>query len=81
MDSLSGELQIELGALVDTNPAAAKQRAAEFGLAVPVFDEFRQAIRSVSADGLFDCTIPAARKEVSSAALGTGLHVLEADRS
>jgi len=73
----SAELQIELSALVDINPAAAKQRAAEFGLAVPVFDDFREAIRSVSAEALFDCTIPAAHKEVSSAALGAGLHVLE----
>ena len=73
----SAELQIELSALVDINPAAAKQRATEFGLAVPVFDDFREAIRSVSADALFDCTIPAAHKEVSSAALGAGLHVLE----
>jgi predicted dehydrogenase len=73
----SAELQIERSALVDINPAAAKQRATEFGLAVPVFDDFREAIRSVSADVLFDCTIPAAHKEVSSAALGAGLHVLE----
>ena len=73
----SAELQIELSALVDINPAAAKQRAAEFGPAVPVFDDFREAIRSVSADVLFNCTIPAAHKEVSSAALGAGLHVLE----
>lgn len=71
------ELKIELSALVDISPAVAKQRAAEFGLAAPIFDDFREAIRSVPANALFDCTIPAAHKEVSSAALGAGLHVLE----
>lgn len=70
-------LKIELSALVDVNPAAAKQRAAEFGLAAPIFNDFHEAIRSVPADALFDCTIPAAHKEVSSTALRAGLHVLE----
>jgi predicted dehydrogenase len=71
------ELKIELSALVDVNPGAAKQRATEFGLTAPIFDDFREAIRSVSANALFDCTIPSAHREVSSAALGAGLHVLE----
>ena len=73
----AAELKIELSALVDVNPAAANQRAAEFGLAVPIFSDFREAVRSAPADALFDCTIPAAHKEVSSTALRTGLHVLE----
>ena len=77
MDSLCGRAKDRIQRAGRCLSVAAKQRAAEFGLAGPIFTDFREAIRSVPADALFDCTIPAAHKEVSSTALRTGLHVLE----
>jgi predicted dehydrogenase len=73
----AAELGVQIQALVDIEEKNAKQRAQEFNLAVPIFSDVKTAIREVSADALFDCTIPAAHKEVSSTALEAGLHVLE----
>ncbi|MBV8814888.1 MAG: Gfo/Idh/MocA family oxidoreductase [Verrucomicrobia bacterium] len=70
-------LGIEIVALVDIEEKNAKARAQEFSLTGPIFTDFKDAIRDTPADMLFDCTIPAAHKEVSSAALQAGLHVLE----
>ena len=68
---------IQIRALVDIEEKNARLRAQEFNLDVPVYTDLKAAIREVPADALFDCTIPAAHKEVSSAALTAGLHVLE----
>jgi predicted dehydrogenase len=70
-------LGIDVVALVDIEEKNAKARAQEFSLPGPIFTDFKEAIRETPADILFDCTIPAAHKEVSSAALQAGLHVLE----
>src|ERR1700722_13106398 len=73
----AAELGVEIRALVDIDKKNARLRAQEFNLDVPVYTDLESAIREVSADALFDCTIPAAHKQVSSAALAAGLHVLE----
>jgi len=73
----AAELGVQIQALVDLDEKNAQKRAQEFSLAVPIFSDVKTAIREVQADAVFDCTIPAAHKEVSSAALEAGLHVLE----
>jgi predicted dehydrogenase len=73
----ANELGVQIRALVDIDEKNARLRAEEFNLDVPVYTDLKTAIREVPADALFDCTIPAAHKEVSSTALAAGLHVLE----
>jgi predicted dehydrogenase len=73
----ASELGVQIRALVDIDEKNARLRAEEFNLDVPVYTDLKTAIREVPADALFDCTIPAAHKEVSSTALAAGLHVLE----
>jgi predicted dehydrogenase len=73
----ASELGVQVRALVDIDEKNARLRAEEFNLDVPVYTDLKTAIREVPADALFDCTIPAAHKEVSSTALAAGLHVLE----
>jgi predicted dehydrogenase len=71
------ELGVQIQALVDIDEKNARLLAQEFNLDVPVYTDLKTAIREVSVDALFDCTIPAAHKEVSSTALAARLHVLE----
>ncbi|HEY0789646.1 MAG TPA: Gfo/Idh/MocA family oxidoreductase [Chthoniobacterales bacterium] len=71
------ELGIEVAALVDPFPSAAETRAKEARLTVPIYPELGQAVAEVPAQILFDCTIPAAHREVSGLGLRSGLHVLE----
>src|SRR5260221_5979115 len=73
----AAELGLQIEALVDLDEKNARLRAHEFNLDVPIFSDVRTAVDKVRADALFDCTIPAAHKEVSSAAMEAGLHVLE----
>jgi predicted dehydrogenase len=73
----AAELGVQIRALVDIDEKNARLRAEEFNLDVPVYTDLKTAIREVPADALFDCTIPAAHKEVSSTGLAAGLHVLE----
>src|SRR5580692_10504733 len=71
------ELGIQISALVDLNPELARLRAAEFQLDGPLFSNLDEAIDTVRAEMLFDCTIPAAHAEIDQKALVNGLHVLE----
>jgi predicted dehydrogenase len=72
------ELGIQISALVDLNPELARMRAAEFHLDGPIFSNLDEAIhKSVRAQILFDCTIPAVHAEIDQKALSNGLHVLE----
>jgi predicted dehydrogenase len=71
------ELNVQVVALVDLDQRNAEKRRDEFNLSVPIYSDFRETFRSVPADVVFDCTIPAAHQEVSGAALAAGLHVLE----
>jgi predicted dehydrogenase len=67
--------QIEIVALVDRVLEAAKQRAEEFGLDVPQFASVEAALERVSADLLWDITLPEARESVVTAAISHGLDV------
>jgi predicted dehydrogenase len=73
----AAELGIQVRALVDIEEKNARLRAAEFNLDVPIYTDLKTAIQEAQADAVFDCTIPAAHKQVSSIALAAGLHVLE----
>jgi predicted dehydrogenase len=73
----AAELGIQVQALVDLEEKNARLRAEEFNLEVPIYTNLKTAIQEAPADAVFDCTIPAAHKEVSSTALAAGLHVLE----
>jgi predicted dehydrogenase len=73
----ASELEVQIVALVDIDQSNAEKRRAEFGLTTPIFSDFRETFRQISADAVFDCTIPAAHKEVSGSALAAGFHVLE----
>jgi predicted dehydrogenase len=73
----AAELGVQIRALVDIEEKTARLRAEEFNLDVPIYTDLETAIQEASADALFDCTIPAAHKQVSSTALAAGLHVLE----
>jgi predicted dehydrogenase len=73
----AAELGIRVQALVDIEEKNARLRAEEFNLDVPIYTDLKTAIQKAPADAVFDCTIPAAHKEVSSTALAAGLHVLE----
>jgi predicted dehydrogenase len=73
----ASELGVQIVALVDIDQRNAEKRRADFHLSAPIFSDFQESLRRISADAVFDCTIPAAHKEVTGAALGAGLHVLE----
>jgi predicted dehydrogenase len=73
----AAELGIQVQALVDLEEKNARLRAEEFNLDVPIYTDLKTAIQEAPADAVFDCTIPAAHKQVSSTALAAGLHVLE----
>lgn len=67
----------EYVALVDFKPEAARKRAAEFELGdVPIHTSLEEALERHAADVVFDCTVPAAHREVTLAALKAGCHVL-----
>jgi predicted dehydrogenase len=73
----ASELSVQIVALVDIDQRNAENRRHEFNLSVPIYSDFEEVFRSVPADAVFDCTIPAVHKEVSGAALAAGFHVLE----
>ena len=66
---------VEIVALVDVVLQSAKARAAEFQLAVPIFQDVQQALTEVPADLLWDITLPESREAVVTSALEHGLDV------
>src|SRR5258707_9099404 len=73
----AGELNVEIVAMVDLDQRNAEKRRDEFNLSAPIYSDFQETFRSVSADAVFDCTVPAVHKAVSGAALAAGYRVLE----
>lgn len=66
-----------LAGLVDLDPAAAQNRATEFGLAeTRVGTDLVRMLAETAPDIVFDCTIPAAHADVTLTALRHGCHVL-----
>ena len=68
---------VRLGAAVDLDEAAARQRTAEFGLAdTEVATSLEDVLDRLQPDIVFDCTVPAAHYPVTMAALRRGCHVM-----
>ncbi|MEM6428482.1 MAG: Gfo/Idh/MocA family oxidoreductase [Deinococcota bacterium] len=71
--------QLELVGLVDLSLDAAKARAAEFELdtnTLHIGNDLKTALNTTRPDIVFNCTIPVAHFEVTTAALRAGAHVL-----
>lgn len=67
--------EAEIVGLVDLNLAAAKEKAKQWRLDVPVYQDLAQAIKETKAELVFDVTMPAAHKQVVTTALQAGCHV------
>jgi predicted dehydrogenase len=68
---------LEMVALVDLIREAAQERAEQFGLTDALIEtDLQAALDQTQPDVIFNCTIPAAHREVSLAALAHGCHVL-----
>jgi predicted dehydrogenase len=66
----------ELVAFVDLYEDAANKMNQKYCLSVPWFASVEEAIRQTGANLVFDCTIPASHREVATAALEGGCHIL-----
>jgi len=66
---------IGIAALVDLEEEAARRRAAECGLDVPIFTDLKEALSRVEADVVFDVTVPSSRRAIVTTALAAGCHV------
>ncbi|MGC9520502.1 MAG: Gfo/Idh/MocA family protein [Anaerolineae bacterium] len=68
---------VNLQALVDLDPAIARSRAEEFGLAsARISSDLDATLEAVKPDMVFDCTVPTAHHSVTLTALRHGCHVL-----
>lgn len=68
---------LAVAGLVDLREEAARERAAEFGLADAVIGaELVEVLDRVKPDAVFDCTVPEAHEQVVVTALRRGCHVL-----
>ncbi len=70
-----GRADADIVALVDLNEASARERAKQFNLACPVYDDIGEAIRREKANLVFDVTIPPAHKAIVTTALKRGVDV------
>lgn len=69
--------EVEYAALVEVNPAIARQQAEKYGLdPAMIFGSLPEALAAVSAEGVIDVTPPAFHHEISTLALAAGLPVL-----
>lgn len=66
---------LELVGLVDLSLEAAQARAAEFSLGVPLGTDLDAMLAQTEPDIVFNCTVPEAHFEVTTAALEAGAHV------
>jgi predicted dehydrogenase len=71
------EKDIEIAGLVDIRRNAAEEKANEFKLKnVFIGTEYREAIKKIKPDAIFNCTTPEAHYETTMFALKYGCHVL-----
>lgn len=69
--------EVEIAALVDIRPDAARQLAQEFGLqGVPTGTDLERMLEQTAPDVVFNCTVPEAHTAVTLTALRHGCHVL-----
>jgi len=75
--ALQGLKNVELVGFVDLMESAAATRAKEWGRGEPlVTSDLNEALEVLHPDVVFNCTIPAAHREVTLTALAHGCHVL-----
>jgi predicted dehydrogenase len=65
----------EIVGLVDVNIEVAKAMAVRRELKVPIFPDLSQALKETEANLVFDVTIPAAHKQITTTALQAHCHV------
>ncbi|MFW5686375.1 MAG: Gfo/Idh/MocA family protein [Spirochaetota bacterium] len=68
--------QAEIVGLVDLNEKAARARAEEFGLDVPLYTRVEDALDELGPEVAFDCTIPEAHAGTDLLCMEAGCHVL-----
>jgi predicted dehydrogenase len=77
LSAIAGMPDLALVGLVDLNAALAEQRAQEYGLSAALTgDDLESILTRTEADLVFNCTVPAAHREVTLTALRSGCHVL-----
>lgn len=75
LDYASQKPDAEIVGLVDLNLTAAKEKAKQRQLDVPIYQDVTLAIKETKAELVFDVTMPAAHKQVVTTALQEGCHV------
>ncbi|MBW5444626.1 gfo/Idh/MocA family oxidoreductase [Cohnella sp. CFH 77786] len=75
LDDAAQRGNAEIVALVDLYEESAKAMAERRGLQVPVFTDISEAIKRTEANLVFDVTVPASHKSITTAALRLGCHV------
>ena len=76
LDEITIRENAEVSALVDVRREAAVEMAERRGLKVPCYENLEQALAETNANLVVDVTIPAAHKQIVTAALKSGCHVL-----
>lgn len=67
---------IEIAAVVDLRPEAARRKIADFGVKCPVSDDLRGTLKRTRPDFVVDLTTPAAHCRTTCTALRAGCHVI-----
>lgn len=75
LDYAEQRTNAEVVGLVDVSIEAAKEMAERRNLTVPVFSNLSQALEETDANLVFDVTIPAAHKQITTTALQANCHV------
>lgn len=76
LDEITRRENAEVSALVDVRREAAVEMAERRSLQVPCYENLEQALAQTNANLVVDVTIPAAHKQIVTAALKSGCHVL-----
>ena len=64
-----------IAGVVDINRGMAEERAAQYGLKCPVFDDFDTALAEVKPDIVVDLTFPFCHHDITVKSLKAGAHV------
>ncbi|KKI92732.1 oxidoreductase [Bacillus sp. SA1-12] len=76
LDYVAERENADITALVDVNLEAAQSMNERRGLNVPVFSDLSKALSNTDANLVFDVTIPASHKQITTTALEAGCNVL-----
>lgn len=75
-NAVKDRTDVEIVGLVDLNEENARRKRDEWSLQVPTFSNLAEALGELGPEAVFDCTIPAAHKEVTLTSLAHGCHVM-----